>query len=368
LEKDKIYWIWLSSLRKVTPPVQAKLLKYFKTPEALWKASEKDLQSLIKPNTKAMEQLTSPQLKKDAYTTLEKVRKERIKVVTIKDDAYPELLKKIYAPPLTLYVKGKCPNWDNCIAVVGARKATPYGLHTAEKIAGELAAIGIKVVSGLARGIDTCAHRGAIRGKGETIAVLGCGPDIVYPPENSKMFDAILENGTIISEYPPGTKPLAMNFPARNRIISGISLGVVVIEAGEKSGSLITANFALDQGREVFAIPGNVDSIKSKGTNKLIKEGAKLVTGISDILEELKLYNSGSIDEMSGSMVNRLVLRSLDEREREIASALCEGPLDIESLCVKTGYDIKILNSLLLTMELKGVVEQMLGMYFRLAL
>ena len=210
-----------------------------------------------------------------------------ISVVTCLDELYPHNLLNIYDRPAFFYVLGRLDNEDVPLAIVGSRNASTYGRYTTDRISRELALRGITIVSGMARGIDSCAHRGALAAKGRTIAVLGSGLDVIYPPENKKLFDAISSNGAVISEFPLGTQPLSYNFPARNRIISGLSYGVVVVEAGEKSGSLITAKLAMEQGREVFAIPGAIDSASSRGTNSLIKQGAKLVENIDDILEDI---------------------------------------------------------------------------------
>jgi DNA processing protein len=218
---------------------------------------------------------------------LELINKNNITVITDRDESYPENLFNIYDRPPLLYIKGNLQKEDINIAIVGSRLASTYGKFITERISRELAMKGITIVSGMARGIDSAAHRGAIAAQGRTVAVLGCGLDIIYPPENKNLFSDIVQNGAVISEYPPQTQPLSAHFPARNRIISGISYGVVVVEAGEKSGSLITARLALEQGREVFAVPGSIDSVGSRGTNKLIKQGAKLIENIDDILEDI---------------------------------------------------------------------------------
>lgn len=210
--------------------------------------------------------------------------------ISISDKDYPARLKNIYSPPVDLYIKGEfLPEDEIAVALVGSRKASQYGLELSEKLAYDLATRGITVVSGLARGIDSAAHRGALKAKGRTIAVFGCGIDYIYPPENKLLAEQIQERGALISEFPDKLSPKPYNFPRRNRIISGLSLGVVVIEAARTSGALITANFALEQGREVFAVPGKVNSDTSEGVHRLLKEGAKLVETVDDIIEELNL-------------------------------------------------------------------------------
>ncbi|MEW5758600.1 MAG: DNA-processing protein DprA [Candidatus Omnitrophota bacterium] len=219
---------------------------------------------------------------------LELAAKHKIKIISISDAGYPEILKKIFDPPKALYVKGELREEDNLsIAIVGSRLASSYGLIQAEKFGFDLANLGITVVSGLARGIDTKAHLGALKANGRTIAVLGSGLLSVYPPENKGLVEKISQNGAVISEYPLDMGPRRENFPKRNRIVTGLSLGVVVVEAAKNSGALISARCALEQGREVFSLPGKLDSDNSFGTNELIKDGAKLTTSVNDILEEI---------------------------------------------------------------------------------
>ena len=229
--------------------------------------------------------------------------------MTFLAEDYPKVLLEIPDPPPYLYVKGELRGSETAVAVVGSRRASTYGMLTTTRLATELAAHGVTVVSGMARGVDTAAHRGALSGGGRTIGVLGCGIDVVYPPENRKLFEEMAEKGALVSEFPLGTLPLAENFPRRNRIISGMSRGVLVVEAMENSGSLITAQFALDQGREVFAIPGNINTSSSRGANRLIKQGAKLVESVDDILEELPQMSAGSAaippDRISRSLLRR---------------------------------------------------------------
>ncbi len=220
---------------------------------------------------------------------LEKSQKAEVKIVTYLDENYPLVLRQIFSPPLVLYIKGEYIAEDQlALAIVGSRRPSIYGRMTAEKLSGELVRRNITVISGLARGIDSCAHRGALKGKGRTIAVLGSGLGRLYPPENEKLAREICENGLIVSEFPYDCSPFPANFPRRNRLISGFSLGIVVVEAAARSGALITANFGLEQGREVFAVPGKIDSPTSAGTHRLIKDGAKMVVNVEDILEELK--------------------------------------------------------------------------------
>lgn len=266
-----------------------RLLAYFGQPENILKAPQEKLTVVFGIGEKIAQKIHA--LKKE---NLEKefalVKKLGLKIITQDDQVYPENLKNIYDPPMLLYVKGELKPEDKLsMAIVGSRRASFYGLSCAEKFASDLAGKGITIVSGMARGIDSYAHKGALKAGGRTIAVIGSGFNNIYPPENKKLAEEIAKCGAVISEFPLDMLPKKENFPRRNRIISGLSLGVLVVEAARNSGALITADFALEQGREVFALPGKVDSNTSFGTNGLIKQGAKLVSGVDDILEELQI-------------------------------------------------------------------------------
>jgi DNA processing protein len=266
---------------------------------------------------------------------------------------------------------------DVNIAVVGSRMAGTYGKFSTERLCRELAINGITVVSGLARGIDSAAHKGALTGRGRTIAVLGCGLDTVYPPENQELYDEIVAKGAVITEYAFGTPPSGANFPARNRIISGISLGAVVVEANEKSGSLITAKLALEQGREVFAVPGSIDSAGSRGTHKLIKQGAKLIENVYDILDEiLPQVEIHSKDAPSNEGISRqddaeeerperkTAAHGLTDAEQSILKSISSKALDIDSIITSTGLKSSEVLNILLTLELRGIIKQLPGKKF----
>jgi len=276
-------------------------------------------------------------------------------IVEYQDPAYPALLKKIHYPPQRLYVRGRLIGDEICVAVVGARKASSYGRMVAEYLGGELARRGIAVASGMARGVDTAAHRGALRAGGRTIAVLGCGIDVVYPQENRELMEEIAKSGAVITEFPPGEEPKPWHFPARNRIISGLALGTVVVEAGERSGSLITANFALEEGREVFAVPGQIRSPGSQGTHALIKQGAKLVEDIQDVLEELQLSieNRGKPRRAAPTSEEQKLLVSLGSEGRHTDEVIAES-----------GMSAAQVTALLAVMELKGLVRRNPGNIF----
>lgn len=279
--------IGLNMIPTLKPLYFKKLLDYFQKPSYIFKASVNELGNLLDEETaKKIVSFKEEEIKKE----IDLIKKYKLKIITLKDKDYPLNLKSISDPPVVLYVKGKLQQKDILsIAIVGSRQASFYGLECSYRFAYSLAELGITVVSGMAKGIDTQAHRGALKAKGRTIAVMGSGFSFIYPKENIALVDEIASCGAVLTEFPCNTEPFAFNFPRRNRIISGLALGVLVVEAGKKSGALITANFALEENREVFCIPGRFDSPNSLGTHQLIKEGAKLVCGIEDILEELNI-------------------------------------------------------------------------------
>ena len=284
-----IYWIWLSRIEELTSLQKEELLKMFKSPENIWRLSRNDLKQIDGINEKIINIITNQKYRNNLGKYIEYMKKNEIKLVTLYDKEYPEKLKEIYDKPVSLFYKGNIELLKKRnIAIVGCRDCSVYGKNTARDISYKLAEKGQCIVSGLARGIDKYAHLGALEASGDTIAVIGNGLDIIYPYENKNLSERILKNnGLIVTEYIIGTKPEKNHFPARNRIISGLSEGVIVVEAKEKSGALITADFALEQGREVFAIPGNIDSLNSVGTNELIKQGANVLTDYKDVLNVL---------------------------------------------------------------------------------
>ena len=282
------YWIWLSIIEKKNYTITRRLLDIYKTPEEISKLSKKELEQL-EVEEQMIQEMTNPNYRRIVKAYMLYMKEKNIQILTIKDEDYPYLLKQIYDPPSVIYIMGnKKILSQNGIAIVGSRNCSLYGQKIAKYLSYQLAKKGIHIISGLARGIDTFSHIGTLQAKGKTNAVLGSGLDVIYPPENEKLAEKIVESGgCLVSEYIVGTKPLGEHFPARNRIISGLASGVVVVEASEKSGSLITVDFALEQGKNVYAVPGNINSPNSLGTNSLIKQGAKIVTSIEDILEDL---------------------------------------------------------------------------------
>lgn len=282
------YWIWLASVEGLGPVKKLALLNKFKTVKKIFNATEKEILKIDGMSDKIVQNMQRAKDSKLLEKYEKYILKNDIKIINISDDNYPAKLKNIYAPPITIFAKGDISLLNSkSIAIVGSREPSKYGIYVAEKFSTELSKEGITVVSGLAKGIDTFAHIGALSSFGKTIAVLGSGIDIVYPKENAKYYKEISEKGLIISEYIVGTAPESKNFPQRNRIISGLSDGVLVVEARKNSGTMITTDFALEQGKELYVIPGNITSNLSAGTNNLIKEGAKLVTDVYEILEDL---------------------------------------------------------------------------------
>ena len=341
--KDNDLLIALNLIPKLGSVKIQSLAEKFKSYSEFLRAKPKDFYEVPGIGKIITDKIIEYRGKIDPSREIEKAKKLGIKIITLQDKDYPEQLKQIYDPPPVIYVKGdESPLNSKSIAIVGARKASTYGRNVAVRFAKELASMNINIVSGMARGIDSYAHKGAIDAGGPTTAVFGCGMDSVYPPENEKLMKKILECGCVISSFPLGTPPLAANFPARNRIISGLSLGTLIIEAAERSGSLITADFSLEQGREVFAIPGSIFSPYSRGTHKLIKQGAKLVENIDDILGELYLVRSNN-----KYMKGNINLQNLSVPEKTVFELIDYHPVQIEQLISKTQKDSQELNAIL---------------------
>jgi DNA processing protein len=355
------YYLALASVPEVGPLRFRSLLTHFRDPSEIFQASQRELAELPQIGPKTAEEIK----RFDDWELAEKqlAWSDRIgaKLLTINDGLYPSNLKNIPDAPPLLYMRGEIlPEDRQAIAVVGSRTFTDYGRRATERIVGHLAELGLTIVSGLARGIDSCAHRAALRAGGRTIAVFGCGLDRIYPGENVKLADEILASGAWLSEFPLGTRPDPVNFPRRNRLISGLSLGVVVVEAGEKSGALLTAGCALEQNREVFAVPGDITKATSVGTNSLIQQGAKLVTSLEDILEELK--GLGITKDRGRREKEREV--SLPREERRVYDLLSEAPLHIDKLTESLESRTSEVLTALLALELKGLVRQLPGKRF----
>lgn len=357
---DKLLLVTLNAIPGLGPKKVQKLAMGFKNYKTFLEAKRDDFLEISGIGETICEKILEYRIRFDPYKEIEKANNLGIKVVTLQDSKYPFLLKEIYDPPPVLYLKGTAPLSAYSIAIVGSRKASAYGKNVAAKFARELAVMNISIVSGMARGIDSYAHKGALEAKGFTIAVLGCGIDIVYPPENTNLMKDITESGCIISSFPLGMPPQGANFPARNRIISGLSLGTLVVEAAKKSGSLITADFSLEQGREVFAVPGSIFNPYSSGTHKLIKQGAKLVESVEDILDELYLENLTESVTSSGQAKKP----DLTCEEKDILDIIDYQPTYIEEIINLSHKTPGSINILLTHLELKGYISALGGGYF----
>jgi len=348
---DLRYWLGFNLVRGIGPVRLRALLDVFGDVRTAWTAPEAALRE-VGLDSRSLGNLLKVRKQVDLGRLLHRVEKEQVQVLTWDHAEYPLLLQQIPDPPPVLFVKGALDATDEwAIAIVGTRKATVYGREVAHRLAGDLAHGSVTVVSGLARGIDSIAHRAALEAGGRTIAVLGCGVDRIYPPEHRKLARGIIENGALVSDYPLGTSPEASNFPPRNRIISGLSLGVVVVEAGARSGALITADFAADQGREVFAVPGNILSPASVGCNRLLRDGAAIVTEARDVLETLHL------DQLAEKKVVREILPD-NPTEAAILDHLSTEPRHIDDLAREIEMPVETISSTLVMMELKGMVRQ----------
>lgn len=330
---------------------------YFGDLEEAWRSGPSDLAKAgLEPKLIDSVLAHRPRLSPDGE--MERLERHGVAAITRRDRQYPPLLKEIYDPPPVLYLKGNLlPQDYTAVSVVGTRRATVYGKEAATKITKGLAQAGITIVSGLARGIDTVAHRATLDAGGRTIAVFGCGLDIMYPAENTRLAAEVLERGALMSEHPLGVKPDRHHFPMRNRIMSGISLGVLVVEGDTKSGANITANCALEQGRDVFAVPGSIFSKNSEGVHLLIQEGAKLVTKAEDILEALNLA-------MVGQQLEMRELVPASDSEGSLLKCLSSDPLHIDEVRRLSGLTITTVSSTLAILELKGMVRQVGSMYY----
>lgn len=354
-EEDKIYLAALLSVPQLGGKRLLQLLRRFGSLAQIWQADGSIIRKTKILPPKAADSLQAMRASFAKETFQEKLETAGAKLITLWDEAYPVLLKETYNPPLLLYCQGHLPKTDRIVAFVGARKATPYGLNTAQTLAEQLGRSGVVIVSGGARGIDTKAHIGAMKGKGQTVVVTANGLDRCYSPENKRLFaDILAQGGAVISEYTFGMEPLAQNFPARNRIIAGLSRGVAVIEADLRSGSLITADFALEEGRDVFAVPGSIYSQMSKGTNQLLRKGAIALTAGQDILAE---YGWDSVRSETRSMQ-----ASLTSAEQALLEKIRpDESVTAEQLAAETSLPVPELMRLLLQLQMKNVVEEIAG-------
>jgi DNA processing protein len=347
---------WLRLSKAELRPAQAlALLERFAAPDDLLAASPAQWRAVC-PLSPAEERRLRDAAQAPVEQDLRKLEELAAHLVTIRDFHYPALLRQIHGAPPVLYVRGKIQECDHrAIAVVGTRRASPYGRLVAETLARDLAAAGVTVVSGLALGIDSAAHQGALSA-GRTIGIAACGLDVTYPPSNHALISRVAAQGAVISEFPLGARPERWRFPARNRIISGIALATVVVEAPEGSGALITADHALDQGRDVFAVPGAVNTVQSRGTHLLLKQGAKLVESVRDILEELDLPAAPQREEPK--------VDELSPEERDVLALLTLHQKDVDSLIQETRLPSSQINVILTVLELRGLVRRMPGNTF----
>lgn len=354
---DKKYWIGFNLIKGIGAVRLQGLIAYFGDLESAWTADPADLAE-AGLGAKGIERILAARETINLDKVWEKIESQGIKILTWSDQAYPARLKEIDQPPPVLYLRGEyLPDDLFAVAVVGTRKITPYGRQVTEEIASFLAGNGITVISGLARGVDAVAHHAALRAGGRTMGILGCGVDKIYPPEHRALAEQMMEHGALISDYAVGTPPEASNFPPRNRIISGLSLAVVVVEAAETSGALITAEFAAAQGREVFAVPGSIFAPQSKGTNRLIQKGAQLLLTPADLMQALDLTRIGE------QKTARKILPA-DEVEARVLNVLGSEPLHVDEIRNQAGLPIEKISATLALMELKGMVRQVGGMNY----
>jgi len=357
MEEERKYWVGFSLVKGIGPVRVERLLEYFGSLQAAWQATPRQLKQ-AGIHDKLCQQLAQVRQSICLDALLEEMHKEEIQVLTWTDPAYPERLRQIGQSPFVLFVKGSLLDEDLWgVAVVGTRRYSSYGRQVAETITMTLALSGVTIISGLARGIDGIAHRQALEAGGRTLAVLGSGLDQVYPPEHRHLAERISRQGALISDYPPGTPPDGCNFPPRNRIISGLSRVILVIEAGIKSGALITANYAAEQGKEVFAVPGRITSPTSRGTNLLIKQGAHPLLDAQDVLDLLNM----ELVEMQ-----QVIRKSLPVNPQEalLYNAVGDEPLHVDELSARTHLPIEEVTATLALMELKGMVRKTFGMKY----
>lgn len=399
------YWIWLATREKIRPNTAYELIKYFGSPEKIYLARENEFEKIVWLKKYELNSLADKNIQ-SSLDIIDFCRKHKVKIITLNDSEYPERLRNIYDPPIVLYILGKMPDVDEeaVVAMVGTRKCSAYGELSAEKIAKEYAICGGVIVTGMALGIDTAAAKGALKARGKVIAVLGSGIDVLYPSENRGLFKEIYRHGAIISEFAPGTRPYKGNFPRRNRIISGLALGVLVVEAPEKSGALITAARAAEQGRDVFAIPGDINKSTFAGSNALLRDGAILVTSGYEIageylalydnkllirdFEEKKDFNAETklnnneekalfledYEESTKLAIDNIKsleyidlskqMENLSEDERAVVSYMKNTAIHIDEIISKSGLPASKVLSVLTMLEIKGYVTQTAGKNF----
>ena len=368
---------WLKLIRAdgVGPAIFARLIKRFGTADRVLGASVAEMAKINGLGFKTAERIAATRDKFDPAPELERAQKLGVWIINLDDERYPPVLRRIYDPPPVLYVKGSLSRDDNlALSIVGSRRCSLYGQEQSSRFAHFLASAGFTICSGMARGIDTAAHQGALSAGGRTIAVQGCGLATVFPPENKKLFELITESGACLSELPLEYEPLRVNFPPRNRIIAGLSLGTLVIEAALRSGALITAKAALDYDREVMAVPGKIDSPLSRGSHQLIKQGARLIESVEDVTEALghvgeqlaehvSIAADNAVERAEKTLFDASQLK-LSDAERKIYDCLSKEPKHVEQVIAETNLAAGVVNATLISMRLKGLIKQLPGSMF----
>jgi DNA processing protein len=354
---EKKFWIGFNLVRGIGAVRFQQIQSYFGDLSIAWQAPIEAFQEIGLPK-RALKNFSALRGEIDLDRLYQSITESDVTVLTLLDQAYPALLREIDQAPPVIYIKGVLTQADDfAVAMVGTRRVTAYGQQVARDTSTYLAGHGLTIVSGMARGVDALAHQHALQAGGRTIAVLGCGVDVVYPPEHRKLAEAIAENGAIISDYPMGTQPEGINFPPRNRIISGLSLATIVVEAGERSGALITADFAVEQGRDVFAVPGNVFSPASRGTNRLIQKGAYAMVSPQDVLDVLDLAQVEDYKDARKAL-------PADTTEAKILQVMDYEPIHVDEICHEVNLPVEKVSAALTMMELKGMVQHVGGMRY----
>lgn len=353
---DKAYWVAFRGITGVGPVRTQRLLQHFGSLRSAWEADAPTLRTVLE--ARVVEQVVTKRRSADPVGVLERLYSEHVQVVTLLDDRYPSLLREIPAPPPVLFIKGDFQETDRrALAIVGTRRVTSYGREMARIIARDLALAGVTIVSGLARGVDGIAHQAALDAGGRTIAIMGSGVRRIYPAEHRGLAERISEQGALVSDFLPDAPPDGPNFPARNRLISGVSLGVIVIEAPERSGALITVDFAADQGRDVFAVPGSLLSSASAGCHRMLRDGARLIRSADDVLEDLRLGDAPRQLEMDAAAL-------LDETSRRVLALLTGEPRHIDDISAAADLGISQVSSLLMGLELQGLVRNIGAQFY----
>jgi DNA processing protein len=355
----------LNLIEGVGPVRVRQLLEHFGEPSAILGASSHQLRHVRGIGEETADAIASWEKTIDLQGELKRINEFGCHILIQQDAEYPEMLKQIYDPPVVLYVKGRLlPKDKNCVALVGSRQTTHYGIEVARKLSYQLAYVGVTVVSGGARGIDTAAHQGALSANGRTVAVLGTGINIVFPPENRELYERIAASGAVVSQFPFNRNADRQTFPIRNRIVSGMTLGTVVVEANLTSGALITANMAVEHGRQVFAVPGRIDSPRSKGCHELIKKGAKLCEGVEDILSEFEYLFPASNKPPGASETGQLPALTLSTNEQTVYDTLSKEESDIDEVIRRSGLPSSAVSVALLGLEMKRLIRQLPGKLF----